>query len=71
MTIGVKLRKPIVCKISWATITSFSRGAPGSGVKETRIVSPIPSCNKMPIAAVEETIPLLPIPASVKPKWSG
>ena len=71
MTIGVNFLKPIVCKISWPTMTSRVRSPPGSGVNEIRIVSPMPSCNNTPKAAVEATIPLLPIPASVKPKCKG
>ncbi|NDG36053.1 MAG: hypothetical protein EBX57_12655, partial [Betaproteobacteria bacterium] len=33
------------------------------------MVSPIPSCKSTAIAALEATIPLLPIPASVKPNY--
>ena len=66
--IGVNERKPMVCKISCPTITSCVRDELGSGVKEMRIVSPMPSCSNTDSAAVEATIPLLPIPASVKPK---
>jgi len=68
---GVKLRRPMVCRISCATMTSFSRGAPGSGVSEMRIVSPMPSCNSTDNAAVEATMPLLPMQASVRPRCSA
>lgn len=71
MTIGVKLRSPMVCRISCATMTSFSRGAPGSGVSEMRMVSPMPSCSSTDSAAVEATIPLLPMPASVRPRCNA
>jgi hypothetical protein len=70
-TIGVKARKPMVCSISWATITSCVRLPPGSGVSETRMVSPMPSCSSTAIAAVDATMPLEPMPASVKPRCSA
>ena len=54
----------------WLT-TSSSRPAPGSGVRETRIVSPIPSLSRIARPAVEATIPFIPIPASVRPRWSA
>ena len=62
---------PIDCRTCWAISTSRSRGAPGSGVSETRIVSPIPSFSRIARPAVEATIPLSPRPASVRPRWSG
>ena len=71
VTVGVKLRKPKDCKISEPTNTSCVLDSLGAGVKETLIVSPIPSCNKRDKAAVEATIPLTPIPASVRPKCKG
>ena len=43
----------------------------GSGVSETRIVSPMPSCSSTAIAAVEATMPLEPMPASVRPRCSA
>ncbi len=70
-TIGVNERSPIVCRISCATTTSFVRSPSGSGVSETRIVSPIPCCSSTAIAAVDATMPLLPMPASVSPRCSG
>ena len=70
-TIGVNERNPIVCRISWATITSRVRSPPGSGVSETRIVSPMPSWRRTPIAAVEATMPFEPMPASVSPRCSA
>jgi hypothetical protein len=70
-TIGANERSPIDCRSSCATTTSRVRSPPGSGVSETRIVSPMPSCRSTAIAAVEATMPLLPIPASVSPRCSG
>jgi hypothetical protein len=61
----------MVCRISWATITSRVRSPPGSGVSETRMVSPMPSCSSTPMAAVEATMPFEPIPASVRPRCSA
>jgi hypothetical protein len=40
----------MVCRISCATMTSWVRSPPGSGVSETRIVSPMPCCSSTPIA---------------------
>ena len=42
---------------------------PGCGVSETRMVSPMPSCNSTAMAAVEATMPLLPSPSVVLPWW--
>ena len=67
-TIGTNDRSPMVCRISWATRTSCVRSPPGSGVSETRMVSPMPCCSRMPMAAVEATMPLEPMPASVRPR---
>ena len=67
-TMGVKLRRPMVCSSSCATTTSRVRSPPGSGVSEARIVSPMPSCSSTAIAAAEATMPLEPIPASVRPR---
>jgi hypothetical protein len=64
VTSGVNERSPIVCSSSWATVTSRVRSPPGSGVSDTRTVSPIPSCSSTAIAALEATIPFEPIPAS-------
>ena len=71
MTIGANLRKPMVCRISWPTMTSRVRSPPGSGVSEMRMVSPMPSCSSTARAAVDATMPLLPMPASVRPRCSG
>ena len=68
-TSGTKVRKPIVWRSSCAVLTSSVRSPPGSGVSEKRIVSPIPSCSRMPIAAEEATMPFEPMPASVRPRW--
>ena len=70
-TRGTKERKPMVWRISWATVTSRVRSPPGSGVSEMRMVSPIPRCSSTASAAVDATIPLDPIPASVSPRWSA
>ena len=71
LTWGTKLRSPSDWRICWATSTSSSRPAPGSGVNDTRMVSPIPSLSRTLRPAVEATIPFMPIPASVRPRWSG
>ena len=70
-TIGAKERRPIDCRISCATTTSLLRSPPGSGVSEMRMVSPMPCCNSSDSAADEATMPLLPMPASVRPTCSG
>jgi hypothetical protein len=40
----------MVWSSSWAVFTSTVRSPPGSGVRENRIVSPIPSWSRMPMA---------------------
>jgi hypothetical protein len=42
-TCGRNERRPIDWSTCWATCTSSVRSPPGSGVSETRIVSPMPS----------------------------
>ena len=69
--IGVKARSPMVWRISCATCTSRVRSPPGSGVSETRIVSPMPSCRRTASAAVDATMPFDPMPASVRPRSSA
>ena len=71
VTNGVKERMPMVCKISCATMTSLQRDSFGSGVKDTRMVLPMPRCKSKAKAAVEATMPFEPMPASVKPKCKG
>ena len=44
------------------------RSPSGSGVSDTRMVSPMPCCSKMPSAADEDTMPFEPMPASVSPR---
>ena len=61
----------MTCNSSWATCTSRVRSPPGSGVSEMRIVSPMPCCIKMPSEAEEATMPFVPMPASVSPRWSA
>jgi len=68
-TWGRNARRPIDCRTCWATRTSSSRSPPGAGVRETRIVSPIPSSRRIARPAVEATMPFMPIPASVRPRW--
>ena len=70
-TWGRNARRPIDWRTCWATSTSSSRPAPGSGVSETRIVSPMPSLSSSARPAVEATMPFMPMPASVRPRWSG
>jgi len=71
VTLGTKLRSPSACKISAATTTSCVRASPGAGVSETRMVSPMPSCSRMASAALDATVPLVPMPASVRPRCSA
>ena len=70
-TSGTNMRKPMVCSISCATLTSSVRSPPGSGVSEIRMVSPMPCCSRMPSAADEATMPFEPMPASVRPRCSA
>ena len=69
-TIGVKARNPMVCSISWATITSCALAARFRGQRDG-MVSPMPSCSSTPIAAVEATIPFDPMPASGQPEMQA
>ena len=71
LTSGENERRPIVCRISCATITSRVRSPFGSGVSEMRIVSPMPCCSSTASAAVDATMPFEPMPASVSPRCSG
>ena len=50
---------------------ALARARRAPGVSETRIVSPIPSLSRIASPAVEAMMPLSPIPASVRPRWSG
>ena len=43
----------------------------GSEVRETLIVSPIPSARRVPIPMADLTMPFLGLPASVTPKCRG
>ena len=43
----------------------------GSPVKDTLIVSPIPSARSAPIPMADFTVPIPGVPASVTPRWSG
>src|SRR2546427_942475 len=51
-TCGVKLRRPSDWSTCWATCTSSVRSPPGRGVRDTRIVSPMPSCKRIDRPAV-------------------
>ena len=57
-------RFPRQRKISFAAAISLI----GSSVKDTRMVSPIPSCSKEPIPIADLMIPTWAVPASVTPK---
>ena len=70
-TWGTKARSPSDWSTCWATWTSSVRSPPGSGVRLTRIVSPMPSSSRMARPAVEPMMPFAPIPASVSPRCSG
>ncbi|EKD99121.1 MAG: hypothetical protein ACD_23C00118G0001 [uncultured bacterium] len=71
VTLGTKIRNPSDCRISDATTTSCVRASPGWGVSDTRMVSPMPSCSKIDNAVVDATVPLVPMPASVRPRCSA
>ena len=43
----------------------------GSSVRDTLIVSPIPSFKRVPIPIADLTAPLRKVPASVTPRWRG
>ena len=58
---------PKFLRISLPTFISST----GSPVKETLIVSPIPSASKVPIPIADFIVPLQGVPASVTPKWRG
>ena len=70
-TWGAKERMPSDWSTCWATWTSSVRSPPGAGVRLTRIVSPMPSSSRIASPAVEPMIPFAPMPASVRPRWSG
>ena len=67
-TSGTKVRMPRTCRISCATLTSVVRSPPGSGVSDTRMVSPMPAWRSGASAAAEATMPFEPMPASVRPR---
>src|SRR6266853_2909500 len=70
-TCGVKLRRASDWSTCCATCTSSVRSPPGRGVRDTRIVSPMPSCKRIDRPAVLAMMPFAPIPASVSPRCSG
>src|SRR5207249_7756360 len=63
-TCGVKLRRSSDWSTCCATCTSSVRSPPGRGVRDTRIVSPMPSCKRIDRPAVLAMTPFAPIPAS-------
>ena len=71
VTLGLKLRRPSDCRISSAITTSCVRASLGCGVRLTRMVSPMPSCSSTPSAVLDATVPLVPMPASVRPRCSA
>ena len=50
-----------------ATLTSST----GSAASETRSVSPMPAASRMPSPAALLMVPVMRVPASVMPRWSG
>ena len=70
-TWGRNERMPSDWSTCCATSTSSVRSPPGRGVSETRMVSPMPSSSRMDRPAVDATMPFMPMPASVRPRWSG
>ena len=68
VTCGMKLRMERDWRICWAQRTSSLRSPPGVGVRETRMVSPMPARRSGERPAVEATTPFMPIPASVRPR---
>ena len=60
-------RFPIQRRMSLAASISLT----GSSVRETRIVSPIPSHKSEPIPTADLMSPIRSVPASVTPRWSG
>ena len=53
--LGAKERSPSDWRSSHAAWTSSRRSPPGRGVSETRMVSPMPSSSRTPIAAADHT----------------
>jgi uncharacterized protein len=67
----IALKERSDCSTCWQMRTSSVRSPLGAGVKDTRIVSPIPSLSKIDNPAADATIPFDPMPASVRPRCSG
>ena len=65
--VAPKVRSSKELKIVLATSTSWI----GSPVRDTRIVSPIPSANRVPIPIADLMVPCLIVPASVTPRCNG
>ena len=53
--------------ISFAALISST----GSAVRDTRIVSPIPRCSKLPMPIADLISPIRAVPASVTPQMQG
>ena len=71
VTLGENERSPSAWSSSQAAWTSSRLSPPGRGVSDTRIVSPMSSARSTDIADADQTRPLSPIPASVRPRCSG
>ena len=61
------LEQPQALKMDRPASISFT----GESVKETRMVSPIPSHKSVPMPIADFKVPELPLPASVTPIWRG
>jgi hypothetical protein len=68
VTIGVNERRPIVCSISCATITSLRAVAAGFGRERHADRVADAFLQQHAIAAVDATMPFEPMPASVRPR---
>ena len=67
-------KKQMVWMMVWSAVYALvaaSISLTGSSVRETRIVSPIPSHKSEPIPTADLMSPIRSVPASVTPRWSG
>src|SRR3982074_1382085 len=71
VTLGENDRSPRACSSSHAAYTSSRRSPPGRGVSDTRIVSPMPSSSRTPIAAGAPTSPLPHLPGFGQAEMQG
>ena len=60
-------RSPAAFKMDLAASTSFT----GSAVRETRMVSPMPIHSRPPMPMADLMTPMVSVPVSVTPRWSG